>query len=187
MRTSGWLLGVAAVGAIFGMVGAGCGGSSQNNPTDAGATDATKDQGVPETGMPEAAMEAAAMDAMVCPIDADITSLPVPDASIGDSGKPVAGCVACIEQNCPTVIQMCNGSCACKEAFVSFAQCVQMGTSIVNCAQDLASAGIPLQELVCAYPCQDPCGVTIPDGGFGDGGPQGDAASDASTADASGD
>jgi hypothetical protein len=202
MRASGWLLGVAVVCATVGMVGAGCGGSSQESPSDAGSADATRDQGAPETGMPEAAMDAmdaAAMDSgMACAVDADLTTAMVPDASIGDSGATTETCYACIESNCGSQLADCNADCTCKTNILGFVQCVGSGGSLTACGSGLALSGDPATTALgrcVAGPllggsgpgCLQPCGVTLPDGGSGDGGQMGDAASDAATTDAAGD
>lgn len=190
MRASGWLLGVAAVGAIAGMVGAGCGGSSQESPTDAGA-DVTKDQGAPDTGMPEAAMEAAAMDSgMACAVDASLESLMVPDAAIGDSGATAPGCVACIEANCSPQLMACDNDCACKTAIVGFLGCAATSPNPISCAGMFTGADTTAQGLgLCAYGgCQKPCGFPSFSGGDGGMGDGGDAATtDAAAADAAAD
>jgi hypothetical protein len=173
MRASHWLLGLATVGTVFGAVAAGCGGSSSSGggSPDSSTSDVTAEKAPEAAAEAEAAVEAAPP----CPIDGSITSFPVPDASLGDSGATTEGCVSCVTTSCPTVITACNANCACKEAFATFEQCVAAGGSIQTCAVALASdpdAGIGITQLGCAIPCASACGVTIPtgDGGGGEGG-----------------
>jgi hypothetical protein len=129
--------------------------------------------------MPEAAPEAApdVMEAAVdaaCVPDADITKLPVPDASIGDAGATAEGCFSCIEQACPTVIAQCNMSCACVAAFEAFDTCLAGGGGLLTCVGSnfVNVPGISPQSFFCAAGCATPsiCGYSIPvttDGGDG--------------------
>ncbi|HEY8038577.1 MAG TPA: hypothetical protein VIF15_02235 [Polyangiaceae bacterium] len=183
MRASQWLLGLATASTILGAVASGCGGSSTDNgPTDSGS-DVTLDV-VSEPAV-EAAAEASDAPDEACAVDADISTLPVPDASIGDSGKPVSGCVDCVKNACPNLIPKCNASCACKTAFVAFEACVGQGQSLLTCGGALVNAGgLTIADVTCAAACTGPCGVTLPseggseggEGGGGDGG--GDGAAD---------
>jgi hypothetical protein len=184
MRASQWLLGFATAGAVVGMVAAGCGGSSSNNePTDSG-TDVSVDQGAaPETG-PEAAVEAGPMDtgSMACMVDADLTMIMVPDASIGDSGATTEGCYSCLNTTCSAQIAACNADCACKTEIINFLGCIGAGGTLITCGAGLLQSDSTTQQLgACAAGpalggsgpgCLKQCGVSGPP-------PTGDAGTDA--------
>jgi hypothetical protein len=182
MRASQWVLGLATASAIVAAIASGCGGSSTGSTSTDSGTDATNDvaheaapvdAAPPDTGPSDAASEA-------CAVDADLSTIPVPDASLGDAGQTAAGCVTCVQAACPNLVSQCNASCACKTAFVAFEACVASGTSLQTCAVALASsAGLPITDFACAVGCATPCGVALPagDGGGNEGGQ--DGASDA--------
>jgi len=182
MRFSQWLLGGATTAAIACAIASGCGGSTNNNtPVEAGTVvDATPEaakEAAAETGPQDAAPEA-------CAVDADLSSLQVPDASIGDSGATTAECYSCIETTCSSQLTTCNGDCTCKTDIITFITCVGGGGQILTCGGPLLTGGDPaaLALLVCTGGsaaaqlggsgpgCLKPCGVTLPEGGAGEGG-----------------
>lgn len=182
MRASQWVLGLATASAMVAAIAVGCGGStSGGNATDSGVADVTTEKAV------EAAVEAASeagVDAPpeACTSDVNITDLPIPDASIGETGATVAGCVSCVETACPSLPAVCDMTCGCPAAFIGFEQCLGAGGSILTCAGGLAEgAGIPLTSLACAAACSPQCGLGTVIGGEGgvvEGG-GGDAPTDA--------
>jgi hypothetical protein len=137
---------------------------------------------------PEAAIEAAPHDAPAAeacvPVDADLTTYPVPDASIGDSGVSLAACVACLRTNCHAQLEACNADCTCIDTIF---ECVVAGNLTIACAS--AAAGDPAVQAL--YFCGQACGssclpmATSPEGGAGDG-PASDAAMDTGATDATG-
>jgi hypothetical protein len=180
MRASQVLLGLATASAVVAAIATGCGGSSSGNTETDSGTDATNDvaheaapvEAAAETGPSDAASEA-------CAVDADLSTIPVPDASLGDSGQTAAGCVTCVEAACPNLISQCNASCTCKTAFVTFEGCVAAGGSLTSCGLALAqSAGLSITDVACAAGCATPCGVTLPGGDGGHEGGGGDGATD---------
>jgi hypothetical protein len=198
MRASQWLLGLATAGAVVGMIGSGCGGSSTNNgPADSGP-DVTQDQGAPETGMPEAAPEAAPMDAgATCAVDADLTMLQnVADAEIGDSSATDLTCYTCMQATCAAQLATCNANCTCKTDILTFLGCIGAGSPILSCGGGLITDTTALPLIGClagsssGFPgatgpgCLKECGVntdggpTMGDGGAGDGS-AGDGSADA--------
>ena len=177
MRAMRFFLGFAASSAFVGAIAAGCGSSSSpTQPQDSGPGDVTMEaMPQPEAAPPEAApdvMEAAAD--VACVPDANITMLPVPDASIGDSGATAAGCFSCIEAACPTLIAQCNQSCACVAAFEMFDLCLAQGGGLLTCVGSNFTniPGISVSSFICAAGCATPstCGYSIP---LGDGGGEG--------------
>ena len=174
MRAMKIFLGFAASSAFVGAIAAGCGSSSSpTQPQDSGPGDVTM-EAMP---MPEAAPEAtpdvmeAAAD-VACVPDANVTMLPVPDASIGDAGATAAGCFSCIEAACPMVIAQCNMSCACVAAFEAFDTCLAAGGGLLTCVGSnfVNIPGINPTSFICAAGCATPsiCGYSIPiptDGG----------------------
>jgi hypothetical protein len=191
MRSSQWLLGLAtASSTIVAVVAAGCGGSSSNGtPAKDAATDVTTDV-VVEAGS-EASVDAT--DESACTTDADITSLTIPDASIGDGGGSTDGCYACIQSTCGAQLTACNQDCTCKGDALTLFQCLASGQSTTACLGPLATGGFSdpavLEIGLClggsaiggtGAGCLAQCGVSIPDGGFfPEGGPPSDAGTDA--------
>jgi hypothetical protein len=180
MRASQILLGLATATAMFAAVASGCGGSSNSgSPNDSGAQDVTTDH-------VEAAVEAApeaeaaadvAVEACV-PVDADLTTLPVPDASVLDGGVSIAACVACVRASCASELEACNADCVCLDTIVG---CIGNGTGInLTCAgssilSDPAVQGLGVcVESLCLSDCSPPKAGT--DGGDGGDGNLGDAA-----------
>jgi hypothetical protein len=197
MKATRWLLGLATGSAIVAAVASGCGGGTNGAaPIVEGGADAPDD--VTMVDHVEAAVEAAPADAApksdACVPDANINMLPVPDASLNDSGATAAACVACVQQNCGTLITQCNASCACVDAFEQFELCIGEPTmSLLGCAeQDFANIpGISVTSFICAAGCTTPCGVNMmmtPDSGKSDGSSTSEGGSgEASTSDASND
>jgi len=168
----------AASSTLVGAIAAGCGSSSSpTQPVDSGTADVTM-EAMP---MPEAAAETgpdvmdAAMMADVCVPDATLSTIPIPDASLNETGATAAGCVACLNTACPMLVAQCNQNCACIAAFESFAACIAAGTGFQTCAfSDLANistTGVDA-SVTCAIGCAIPCGYTLPtgDGGHPEGG-----------------
>jgi hypothetical protein len=178
MRSSQWLLGLATTSAIIAAVASGCGGStSGGSPQDSGAPDVTADHY--EAAAPEAAAETGSMDAgpEACAVDANMASLMVPDASLGDAGATTSGCLTCIQTNCSSGVTACSADCACDTAVVGLLGCVASGASLVTCGTPLLTGGDPTETalLSClAGPafggsgpgCLTECGYA----GMGDGG-----------------
>jgi hypothetical protein len=204
MKATRWLLGLATGSAVVAAVASGCGGGTNGAaPIVEGGTDGPED--VTMVDHVEAAVEAAPADAApdvkdaapksdACVPDANINMLPVPDASLNDSGATAAACVACVQQNCGTLIKQCNESCACVDAFEQFELCIgEPGQSLEQCAlEDFQGIpGISITSFACALGCETPCGVNMmmtPDSGKSDGSSTSDGASgEASTSDASND
>ena len=105
-----------------------------------------------------------------CTIDADISSIQ-PDAA---ADSAAAECLTCFKSACPSLIQQCNPSCACKEAYIAFESCVEQGSSLLTCGQIFSAAsGLPVSDFTCSVACSNSCGVTLPSdgGGDADGGP----------------
>ncbi len=179
MRASQWLLGFATTSAIFGAVAAGCGGSSGGG--GGGGHDASTTDVVSEPA-PEAAAEAskesgpqdAAPEACV-PVDANLNNLPVPDASLGDSGVSLAACVSCLKTNCSSEITACNADCVCLDTIVG---CIAGGAISVSCVGSAALSNPAIQglglcvETWCASECT---GGKLGEGGAGEGGGEGGA------------
>jgi hypothetical protein len=180
MRASQWLLGLATTMAIAGAAASGCGGSSSSGGTDSGAADVTTDH---VEAAVEAAPEAAPMDsapetAACVAVDADLTTLPVPDASLADGGVNIATCVSCLRANCHSELEACNTDCVCIDTIVN---CVAGGAVSFSCIPSGALTDPALQSLglcietACASSCTPPKAPT--DGGDGGGdGSMGDAA-----------
>ena len=188
MRATRWLLGMGTAFSVLSAVAAGC-GSSTTGSSPAQDSGTTMDVSMMEAAVeaaPEAAMEAAPeAEAGPCVPDANITMLPVPDASFGDAGATAATCLSCFETNCMTIVTQCNGSCACVAAFETFGTCLGAGGSLLTCGGAFATnngLGLGITSLACALGCAVPqtCGVSVPtgDGGGGDTGTTDSAAGD---------
>jgi hypothetical protein len=184
MRARKWLLGFVVAGAAAGTIAAGCGSSDNSSPApvDSGS-DHTTDTGM--MMMPDVANETAAEtgpEAAACMIDANIATLMVPDADIGDAGATLPGCYACIQSTCSMQLNTCNADCTCNVAVQTFAQCVASGTSLMICGTMLAGGGTNALNLLSCVAggnvpqlggsgpgCFAPCGA----GGALDGGTDG--------------
>jgi hypothetical protein len=185
MNAARWVLGLSTSFAVCASVATGCGGN-QTPATiiDSGASDVTTEAAVEaaaETG-PEAAPEAA-VDAACVP-DANLSTLTLPDAAIGDSGGNEQACSSCFQGACSMLITMCDQTCACVSAFQAFLACATVNTDgtagLVTCAETsgLASVqGFNIMSAGCAIGCVNVCGVTLPsgDGGGGDTGTTSDS------------
>lgn len=192
MHAARWVLGLSATFSVFAAVAAGCGGGTSNStpPADSGSgEDVTTDAAPAREAAVEAGpdvMEATVPEAApMCVPDAQLMNLPVPDASLGDSGATAASCLSCFESSCPTIVAACNMDCACVAAYQQFGSCLATGAGLISCigTSGLATSlpGVSLTDFACAAGCATPttCGFsfTIPtgDGGSGDGGAAGDS------------
>jgi hypothetical protein len=179
MRASQWFLGVATASSIMAAAAAGCSSSSSNEGgTDAATTDVVVDHYEAAPPM-EAAAEAAPMEAgpEACAVDANLSTLMVPDASILDGGINLPECVSCMQMKCASQITACNADCACVTAVVDGLPCIQMyGLSLTMCGQyftqDPAAQAL---GLCTAQGCFTQCGLNnvLPEAGpeGGEGGP----------------
>jgi hypothetical protein len=187
MRSNHFWIGMASTVSVACAIFAGCSSSSSSDdtapPVDSGvdstaadaAPDVKADTGPVDTG-PEA-----------CAVDADLSTLPVPDASIGDSGATAAECVACVKTACPTLLPTCQMTCGCVTAFVDFEQCIGSGMALIGCATSTllgANTGITETQLACAFSCESECGIggattDAGDGGDGAASDGGDGSTDA--------
>jgi hypothetical protein len=137
MRVRHWLF-VFSVGfGLAGAFGTGCGGTTDNGTgttTDGGGTpDVTKETAASDTYSPPDTSTISDA-AVACAVDADLTTYAPPDAALGDSGKSVGTCIACIRSACPTQLSDCNNDCDCKGAVIDFIACVQAGDkTLIQC------------------------------------------------------
>jgi hypothetical protein len=185
MRAARWFLGLSASFSVVAAVAAGCGGGTNGAaPIDSGTEDATSDVRTAEAAVEAApdVVEASAPEAAACIPDASLQSIPVPDASFGDSGATAASCLSCFESSCPMVVTQCNASCSCVSAYEGLGACLQAGTSALTCIGTFAASsglGLNAASLTCAGPCvlaPAVCGFTIPNMGGDSGTPTGDGA-----------
>jgi hypothetical protein len=169
MHASRWVLAIAA-SSLAPAIAVGCGGTtSGSSPADAATADATADQATavgpeaaspeapgeatsPEAASPEAAPEAASgapPEDASCALDANIATLSIPDAAIGDTGASTGGCLSCIQSRCGAEVAACDSDCTCKADVVAFLACVALGGSVTTCGLPLvsgSSAGFPLAQ-----------------------------------------
>jgi hypothetical protein len=145
----------------------------------------TKTTATPEPvrdSAPDVKAEAASQP--VC-ADASIDDLPIPDASVGDSGLNTNVCFACLKTTCGNELAACNSNCDCRDVVVNFLTCA---ATMPQAAQMCAiksfgaatgdAAGLSRNLGQCAFlGCQAEC---IPAGFL-------DAGSDANVNDASDD
>jgi hypothetical protein len=151
-----FVLGITST--FLGAIAVGCGSSSSTSLADSGlAADGTAADALPETGNGiEASVDASAeaststdagtdADALplICEIDADVTHLNVPDASIGDSGLSLAACYSCIQTSCGTEVTACQGDCTCKVSVQNFVTCLAGGKAITACALQVIGSSDP--------------------------------------------
>jgi hypothetical protein len=138
---SRWLVSSRAAVAVA--VLSGCGGPS--------ASSAPSDSGVAADG---------------CISGADLSSLAIPDAAIGDAGATVAGCYACVASNCQSQLAACSLDCSCSEEVAGLIPCIATGapansTKVGECLEalkgelGLAVAGCMLMS--CADVATAPC------------------------------
>jgi hypothetical protein len=184
MHAARWLFALSASFSAVAAVAAGCGGGTNGAaPLDSGSTqDVTTEVGPTMEAAVEAApvMEAGTPEAApMCVPDAMISTLPVPDASFGDSGATAATCLACFETSCPAIVTACNMDCACISAYETFSSCLAGGGGITSCIGTFATAvpGVSITQFACAFGCATPttCGFSIPTMG-GDSGTTSDGA-----------
>jgi hypothetical protein len=177
MRARQLLLVVGGTSALVAVValGPGCGGSGSTTASDSGAdgttTDAEGEATVPggDTGT-EASGPGASSDAsaeantlpLICRIDADISDLNIPDASIGDSGISVGVCYSCITSKCGAQVSACNADCSCKENVESLVLCIASGSALTTCAGNAVTsndaATTELLGCLVGSPCLQTCG-----------------------------
>jgi hypothetical protein len=181
MRSSQWLLGLATTSAIVAAVASGCGGSSTSGGSnDSGAVDvstadhveAAAQEAAPETGPMDAAPEVAAC----VPVDADLTTYPVPDASVG--GVNLEACVGCLRSMCSSQLQACNADCVCIDTIFA---CIASGAVSLSCVPASAQTDPAIQGIgLCALTsCGTPCGPPKADGGGSDAADTGTTPTDA--------
>jgi hypothetical protein len=202
MRAKHWFLGIAAACVVAGLIAGGCGGSSSENaPEDAGVdvTAPVDAYVVPDVGV-DAHDASTGVDA--CMVDADLNTIDIPDAEIGDSGYTTDDCIACARAKCGALVLACNADCSCKSALIAFYDCIRApGGSLSTCSAPLFAAGgnaISLGSCVAISPeCTKACGIPPAkdggkDGAANDAAPPSDAAptdaapSDAAPVDATG-
>jgi hypothetical protein len=181
MRTIQWLVGFAGVGALAGMLVAGCGDdTAATPPQDAGTDHTTVPEASPmpdtgagtDSGSGDDSATDAGMEA--CVSDADLTMLMVPDAAIGDSSATVPNCYACILATCQTELTACSADCDCVAGVNQYLTCVSTpGTTGIGCGIMLAQGTNPngaALGLCVAGPafggtgagCLAQCGVSVP-------------------------
>ena len=143
-----------------------CGGTADDTANlDAGkdvTVDAPKDLGAPDV-----------VDAgpTPCLTDADLLTMPLPDANIGDSGGSVQACGTCLKTSCNSDISDCNKICDCKDAVVGLYDCLGKGKSLQTCgiqnflgaSQETQNIGLSLVGCASSK-CKVQCGLS--DAGF---------------------
>jgi hypothetical protein len=71
-------------------------------------------------------------------VDASLTSLAVPNASLGDAGVTVADCYTCMQTACQSQLAACNEDCTCHPAAASIPACLAAGMdNIGECSAGL--------------------------------------------------
>jgi len=99
-------------------------------------------------------------------VDANLTSLAVPNAPIGDAGVTVAECYTCVRNACQSELAACNQDCECNPAVASIPGCLATGNEkIGECAavlqgNTLGGAVLGCLEQNCIRTCSGE-----PDGG----------------------
>ncbi len=175
MRARHWLALVAVGFGVAGLVGTGCGGSTNEGNADAGG-DVTSDRGMDSTPPPldtgvdtgrdtgadagNDAITDSPVDA--CPIDADITMLNPPDAALpGDAS--VGLCLGCTQTSCHMELANCNADCACKSALVTLVECVAAdggGGNPMGCLMGILGEPNARNLAFCIFgSCADQCGL----------------------------
>ncbi len=170
MKTRLWL-GALLVGfpmaCVSGALGAGCGGSSDDSTGN--TSDASQDVTAKDTSTADVVQ---IQDAGRCD-DADLNTLSLPDASLGDSGASVGTCLGCTRASCSEQITECNKDCECKNGIDDALNCVaEQGTLSASCVGSVGNDTNAQALGECIYlSCQNECGL----GGFSlDGGDGGD-------------
>jgi hypothetical protein len=187
MRTIKWLVGFAVAGTTAGMIASGCSGDDNVAPSqDSGSDHTTADTGAPPEAAAEAGVDSGGPDAPACMTDADLSTLNVPDAEIGDSGAFAPVCYSCIETTCAAALAACSADCVCNVGVQMFIACVATpGMNAISCGTALATSGnanaAALEACVGGPIAQGPppgclneCGVNL--GGGPEGGPPDGAA-----------
>jgi hypothetical protein len=172
------LLALSSALIVTGLVASGC-GSTETTPTpaDSGASDVTSD-----TPARDVVADVPRDIGPSCQKDADFTTLPIPDASLGDGGANSGTCVACVRNNCQSQANACAADCECNNAVLGFFDCIGQGRPLTQCGAVLLTLPSGSQALgqalgLCvAGNCTSECGIPNLDGGFD---AQRDAVSDA--------
>jgi len=184
MRTVRWLVGLAAASAMAGAVASGCSGDDSSGTTADSGADQSVDH-ANEAAPAEAGQEDA--EAQACVPDASLLALASVDASLGDSGATVSGCLMCAEAQCAAQITACSADCACTTGVQAFVACEQAGKdAVLECTPAFAQINQTAAQLaICvAGPllggtgtgCLTACGGVIPAGEGGlDGAKEGAA------------
>ena len=190
-----WLFSVPAILVAAGAVASGCGGddSTPGASADAGRDVALVDQTAPPQDAfmgadapVDAPVDAGKPSDACVPDDADLLSIQVPDAAIGDSGATAAECYQCTKDTCSSSLSACNADCSCKDTIVGLFTCLQMpNASPLTCAGGLLGAGTLGQnlgicvEIGCAAKCGLPSIIPPKDAGVDSATPPTDSGSDA--------
>ena len=174
---------------VAGLFAGGCGSTESTPAADAGRDAVVVDvtQPLPDTGP-----DVVDTGVTACAVDADITMINVPDASLADGASSIGRCSSCVQTTCKMPLANCNEDCDCKSALVDFFTCYSGGGSITKCGLPLGTLGGSARTLgqaliVCIDPalaglpapgCKDDCAVNalFPDAGKTDAS---DAATDA--------
>ena len=190
------ILGVSCGLVVAGLAAGGCGST-----VDSGVgADAGRDAVVRDVAAPPADTGPDVVDTgvMACAVDADLSMVNLPDASLADGASSIGRCSACVQTTCKMQFAACNDNCDCKSAVLDFFTCYSAGGSITKCGLPLGTLGGDARTLgqgliVCIDPafaggpgpgCKDDCAVNalFPDAGKSDA----DAATDATDAPADG-
>jgi len=167
MRGRHWVMTLATGFFVAGLAAGGCGGStSSGSPPDAGAhdsatADVTIDQLVGDAPAGDAPVDAGSDDVTDagCPIDADLETIVIPDASLPDDAS-TGSCFACARASCSAQIMACNDDCACKTALVGLIGCATSGTSLQTClGSALEPSSLNLVSCI-AGDCVAACGIS---------------------------
>lgn len=144
-----------------------CGGTADDTVTPDAGSDVTVDA-PKDLGAPDVVVDAGPPP---CATDADLFTISVPDANIGDTGVSVQACATCLKTSCKSDITDCNAVCECKDAIISVYDCLGKGKALQTCGiQNFLGAGQETQNigvsiLGCASSkCKDECGLA--DGGL---------------------
>ena len=170
MRIRHWLVSLVVMVPVALVAGGGCGGSSQE------ATDAGSEAAV-DAVVQDVAADKGVVDSGPTCVDADLTTFSPADAALNDAGASIGTCVSCSRANCNNFLVQCNADCDCKEAVVSFYECVSKGgglqvcgyKNLLNLGGTAATIGQGLGLCVISA-CRQQCGVPDNFLDAGDGG-----------------
>jgi hypothetical protein len=65
----------------------------------------------------------------------------VPDASLGDSGHSVSGCLACVAGACGSELSACRDDCVCRDSAAAFFDCLGGGGGVDACVARVLDGG----------------------------------------------